>query len=605
MSKSDRLQQKSICGEPPCSGPSCQLCQALRESTVIHESIECPQKIPSCSASDPCDMCKATANSRVETRGGGAVGGGNVRSDMVPLQPVHGSSNQEKCDECRKPIGSNTHSCAFCASFAESKLNPEQPNIGYNNHFGPAEGSFGPYTDERIKRLQEDLKTMFEVAQQRNGLKFPINGKKVTPSRIIQLLSQNCVLGIEGMNNSCFGVVALWILSQGNAHTRIRTNCFAGYILYKILWELMTRLFVGRDLVDAFRLSLEAYPNIKRIIQFGEMDDPILLLSLLEEVGILTKGPIFSENECSFNLNEYKLEGRPPASSIQDAMLYSYTQNSHGSPVPENGSILSFKLCQQRPNQPFTKQILGTNFEFPHNGVILTGKLLRSKMFIIYDWQHYLVVLCVGEAFFLSNSLSASQCGHFLPETREISEEEAMMLFRTQAHTIVFECVGDVPPPPVSCAQCVWFPPPPPPAPSAQSAQAHEQKVIVWFDTAYRQYDPEQKVLRSTITGRIIDDIRAGTYRVEEKGTHKMIDIELREVPSDDALPPPAPREKVFSQIQLADITIRDGEWSIRRDSFYQSGTCVVSLNQYTFGNISYDQNALLTLLNILYRNHV
>ncbi len=159
----------------------------------------------------------------------------------------------------------------------------------------------------------------------------------------------------------------------------------------------------------------------------------------------------------------------------------------------------------------------------------------------------------------------------------------------------------------VSCASGSLVPPPsfPPQAPCAQSAKAQQQKVIVWFETDYREYDREQKVLRSTITGRIIDDIRAGTYRVEEKGTHKMIDIELREVLSDDSLPPPAPREKVFSQIQLADITIRDGEWSIRRDSFYQSGTCVVSLNQYTFGNISYDQNALLTLLNILYRNHV
>jgi hypothetical protein len=166
---------------------------------------------------------------------------------------------------------------------------------------------------------------------------------------------------------------------------------------------------------------------------------------------------------------------------------------SSPSPVPENGSIVSFQFFQQRGgNGRFMGQTLGTNFEFPHDGVFLAGKLLRPKMFIIYTSQHYLVVLCVGESFFLSNSLSASQCGHFLPETREISEQDAMELFRTQAHTIVFECVGNFwpppiqpypsvsdtwfpPPPPAQCAPDHWVPSPPPPVPCAQVAQALPQ----------------------------------------------------------------------------------------------------------------------------------
>ena len=635
-------KQQSFCGEPQCMGPSCQLCQALKESAVIHESIQCPHKDPSCCQRHQCDLCKAIAESLVETREM-AVGGGKA-SDVVPLQPVRGcSSNQEECEECRKPLGSNTRSCSFCASFAESPLNPNQPNIRYNDDFGPVKGSFGPYTPERNQRYLASLKTMFEVAQLKHGTQFPeINGTRATASRITQLLSQGCVLGIEGMNNSCFGVVSIWILSQGITYTRIRTDCFAGYILYKVLRELRTRLFVGRDLVDAFRLSLEEYPKIRGIIEFGEMDDPILLLSLLEEVGILTKGPIFSKIGCSFILNEYKLEGQPPVSSIQDAMIYSYANNSQGSPVPENGSILSLQLCQQRPNQPFTKQILGTELEFPHDGVSLMGKLLRLKMFIIYHSRHYLVVLCVGEAFFLSNSLSASQCGHFLPETREISKQEAMRLFKEQAHTIVFECVGDVPQsqassasghlvpqsqPQVPCVSSGYVPPPPPPLascaqvaqalpptpppqqfPCANVAQAFQPPPpafpVVWFETDYRIYDPEKKVLRSRLTGRIIDDIRAGYYDVREKETHRMIRIELREVLSDDALPPTAPRAQVFSQIQLADITIHDGEWSFRRNSFFKNGTCVVSLNQFTIDRIIYDQNGFLTFLNVLYNVH-
>lgn len=171
------------------------------------------------------------------------------------------------------------------------------------------------------------------------------------------------------------------------------------------------------------------------------------------------------------------------------------------------------------------------------------------------------------------------------------------------------------PPPPAPCASgpCVPHapsahvsPPPPPPVPCAQVAQALPPPppacCVVWFEDDYRTYDPENNVLRSTLTGRIIDNIRAGYYDVREKETRREIRIKLREVLSDDALPPPAPRAQVFSQIQLADITIRDGEWSIRRGSFFQSGTCVVSLNQYTLERVQYDQSQFLTFLNILYK---
>ena len=545
---------------------------------VICESCKKPY-----GSNEGCDWCK---DFLIQI----AIGGGKARSDVVPLQLVHDSSNKELCVECNKPLGSNTQACAFCASLAESSLNQAQPVIPYDPHFGPMSNSFGPCTDETTRATLESFRKSFEAAK-KNGHPFiGITDFKMGTSRLRELLSSGVIIGFEGFNNSCFWISVFWILSQGNMHERINTDCLSGHILYKIVWDLRSRLFVGRDIVEAFRLSLQEYPDVRRTLTQTGMDDPNCGLVILEEVGILRKGPSLSLTGCSFHIHE--VLGGNPAQTIQEAL---YTSVTHHSPVPDDGSIVSFQFCQQRGrNGRFMGQTLGTDFGFPHNGVVLVGKLLKVRMFIIFTSQHYLVVLCVGEAFFLSNSLSASQCGHFLPETREISEEEAMRLFRTQAHTIVFECVGDVPPPPLPCEQghwvpplpqhvhCVqdpWVPPPPPPAPSAQqTSQQFDNPCVVWFVDQYRLYDPEQKVLRSTMTGSIIDDIRAGTYRVEEKGTHKMIDIELREVPSDDTPPPQqsitqfarAPKTSPASsqKISITDISVSGKKWSCNGTEF-------------------------------------
>ena len=599
--KKSNFSKQSLCGDRQCTGSSCGTCQAIRASVDEQSRIECPNGVPSCKDGRLCDKCatdKYPKHEQPQPRRG-AVGGGK-KMDMVPRQDF---LNEELCFDCGKTVGSNSQKCGICASILESPLNPAQPPIHYDPNFGPAEGSFGPCTDETTKKTMENFRGSFE-ASKKNGFPFTgINNFNRSASLLRNLISQGTTIGFEGFNNSCFYVVLIWMLSQGNMHGRINTNCLSGHILYKILWDLRARLFVGRNVVEAFRLSLQEYDLVQRSKSNFEqgMDDFGYLLGLLEddEVGILHKGPNFSHTGCSFLVHE-SMEFKH--GSIQEALCASV---SSPSPVPEDGSIISFQFSQQKSDH-FTRQTLGTEFEFPHNGVVLAGKFLRPKMFIIYHSQHYLVVLCVGEAFFRSNSLSASQCGHFLPETHEISETDAMKLFRTQAHTIVFECVGNFLPPPIQpppSAQGPWVPSPPPlPAPSAQQApQKSPKKVVVWFIDNYYSYDPENKVLRS-ITGRIIDGIKAGFYDVQEKGTRGKIRIELREVLSDDALPPPAPRAQVFSQIQLADITIRDGEWSIRSGSFFQSGTCVVSLNQYTLDRVQYDQTQFLTVLNILYK---
>ena len=435
------------------------------------------------------------------------------------------------CSDCGKKIGSNPLKCGICASILELPSNPAQPPINYHDVYGPAHGSFGPCTDERTSMTLEDFRNSFE-ASKIHGFPFTwIKQFKRSSSLLNSLISMNVIIGIEGFNNSCFYIVLFWMLSQGNMHERINTDCLSGHILYKILWDLRFRLFVGRDVVEAFRLSLQEYALFqRRKREFNQgMNDPFDLLMLLEddnEIRILRKGPIFSEKGCSFHICETTGERR--CSSIQDALCASV---SSPSPVPENCSIISFQFSQQKSDH-FTGQALGTEFEFPHDGVFLAGKLLRSIMFIIYKAQHYLAVLCVGESFFLANSTSASKCGHFLPETCEISEKDAMELFRTQAHTIVFECVGNIPPPPHPYVEVAWFPPPPPPsvevvrffppqpAPCAQVAPVPQRLAAPVQQVSPVPQRPAAPVSRAQSRSEItVDDIQNGSDRWSCQGT--------------------------------------------------------------------------------------
>ena len=221
-----------------------------------------------------------------------SFGGGKPRSDVAPLQAVHGSSDQEQCGECKKPLGSNIQACGICASVAELPTNPAQPVIQYHHNFGPMENSFGPCTNATTQRTLESFQSSFK-ASKKNGFPFTeIFGFKRNASLLRRLLSQGVILGIEGFNNSCYYVVVFWMLSQGNMHERINTDCLSGHILYKILWDLRAGLFVGRDIVEAFRLSLREYHLVQSsTIDFEkDMDDIGYLLGLLEddEVGILT-----------------------------------------------------------------------------------------------------------------------------------------------------------------------------------------------------------------------------------------------------------------------------------------------------------------------------
>jgi len=473
-----------------------------------------------------CQFCRDSLSFQADSVGEGKAC--NVR----PFQQVHGSSNQDTCSDCMNNIGSNPQNCMICESFLESSLNPAQPPIHYDTIFGPLKGSFGPCTHETTKRTLGAFKASFE-ASKKNGFPFTgINNFKRSASLIRGLLSNRTILGIEGYNNSCYYIVGFWMLSQGNMHERINTDCLSGHILYKILWDLRAGLFVGRDIVEAFRLSLQEYPLVQRSKSDFEksMDDVGYLLGLLEdhEVGILKQGPILSNTGCSFLVHESIAVEH---ASIQEALCASV---SSPSPVPENRSIILFQLCQQKSTPLFTGQHLGTNYEFPRDGVILAEKFLRPKMFIIYKSQHYLVVLCVGDSYFLANSRSAFQCGHYLPEMREISREEAMELFRTQAHTIVFECIGNayapptqprseqsglVPPHPTPCASgplvtSPAFPPLPPLAHCEQVAQPLQHPHLLHAPCV----NHKEKLSDSRFLPFLFD---YGIFRTETKGFKK------------------------------------------------------------------------------------
>ena len=441
MSQLPDLQQKFGCGQNDC-GQNGGLCPDCNKLFIASTTTKCPDRNLYCSDKNPCDYCKAIAQSLVKTTDL-AIGG--KASDVKPLQRVHGSSNHDGCSVCGKLLGSNSQTCEICASFLESELNPAQPHIHYDPDFGPQEDSFGPCTPETRRITLDAFKASFETAK-REEFPFPrINRFKRSACLSRDLLSKGTILGIEGFNHSCYYVVVFWMLSQGNMHERINTDCLSGYILYKILWDLRAGLFVGRDIVEAFRLSLQEYPLVQRSKRDFEqgMDDFGYILGLLEddEVGVLKKGHMFSNTGCSFLVHELTAVKH---GTIQEALCASV---SSPSPVPEDGSIISFQFSQQK-SALFTGQHLGTNFKFPYDGVVLVGKLLRPRMFTIYKSEHYIDVLCIGESYFLANSRSASQCGHLLPEMREISEQEAMALFKTQAHTIVFECIGNAYAPP-------------------------------------------------------------------------------------------------------------------------------------------------------------
>lgn len=143
MKKSNFSEQKYGCGQNSC-GEDGSLCPTCKKSFMASTEMKCPDGNPRCSGERPCDLCKATAQSLVETRGQGGK-----KMDMVPLQPVHGSSKQEQCSDCGKTLGS-TNDCYLCQVILKSVQSDqnEKKDCAANRFFPRAGGGGGCSAEE-------------------------------------------------------------------------------------------------------------------------------------------------------------------------------------------------------------------------------------------------------------------------------------------------------------------------------------------------------------------------------------------------------------------------------------------------------------------------
>ena len=518
------LFKKANCGEERCgqNDALCEFCQALSISNMEHESITCPENIQTCCKDHLCNMCKATAeslkmNSSVgggkasakpvptteslkmnSAVGGGkasakpvptteslkmnsAVGGGKASAKPVPMQ----NFTLEKCPECPSTLGSNI-SCEYCQQYniltmksieiMNSHLNRNPPkDISYDPNFGPLPGSFDWVTDASIAEFEMSYLNEFKKFQA-GSVKLPdFRDLRQSPiyrkmsSEMLLELTEKLSLGGEGYSNSCYIICVLWFFVLSEMWTRINTNTFTGYILYKMMFELRTRLFIGRDIIQIFRHALQ------KIAVFGGNDfvrglnSPDELISMLETQGIINRlAPNeqysdFDDKLSTFVVHQVLIEGAENSSFQQqvDAVIFQPKTNV-GSP-DRRISPFFFKLCQQKggyrdkDGKLEAVQQTGTRLNFPANGIFVRGSLFEVSAFTIFGISHYRIVICFDGEFFLADSTSEENNGHYLPVMKLISKHEAMRLFYKSVHTIMFSPVSPSPSPSLSTSQSFSF----------------------------------------------------------------------------------------------------------------------------------------------------
>jgi hypothetical protein len=475
-------------------------------------------------------------------------------TDVVPLQTV-----RELCSDCKSnPIPS----CQVCATIKMTKKAP-------------------PFTKEDVEQLYAEMMNWF--------LQSPNYSIKLTVSKNSMLIGR-----IDWtMNNCAFSVLVLMLSSSNAGLNSINQQTFAGYILAIIINSIQETGSCDPIVLEVFRLKLTilsknpVWSNWSGLVEYHKLYN----LCVEYKIIIADEVEFVPSNDDGSNVKK-ALNGKCGSTLVG---AYKWSPSIY---VLANG-ILSADICSKhrvkavglhKDNHFFIIILVDGGF------FLIDGKGKRIEEFKAQSTLHQLTIdqfqeLCAAHgAFYLFEEVP------FVYEKQAIPPQSAL----SEDVVCAFQHRNPVPRPQIS-----QVPPPPPPAPSAQSAQAQQQKVVVWFFDNYYSYDPENKVLRTILTGFIMEGIQAGTYEVREKETHRIINIELREVQSNYALPPPAPRAQVFRKIQLTDITIRDGVWSIRRDSFFQTGTCTVSLNQYILGNVCYGETNFLDRLNRLYKKTV
>lgn len=594
QSKDSKQQHSFGCGQNGC-GQNGGLCSTCEESFTASTSMNCPDQNPRCSNANPCDMCQAIAQSIAQTRRGGAVFGGKA-PDVVPLQQFNIKQFGPICEDCRNPEGSNAANCPICAFFQESAetarngdQNPDVPmSLVFQDGVGPRQGDLCALTQQSVQASLDSLRTVFlSMVLPLIPVQSQIPNSHVGPWR-----------GCEWSSGNCWLVVILQLFQTGNWHTSINVSNPLGNALWILVHELRTRGFVPRQKLQAFRrLMAEVIGQAERgtLFENGQMD-PFEVLKMLEDAGAFKYDYTLSSEFLIKGIHAtpvIDLGLSPSSSRILIEKLgeldidIQFDEKSKFSCLP---SAFVIKVSS-------SERISGSTVDFPASSVFDLSHLtfqVTSVMLIING--HYLTVFIrlrfdlqtdtLSATYWLSDSKSDVQdCGHHVPSIVEIDQRQFDKLWENYAISIT----------------CVRI----------RNVVDINGNPYEFNGTDFEPLMPAFESLPQCDNGQYTTFGQSGEILIRQCMSFSEIQCARQPLQPthcaqvSQALPSMHPKPVTVEKLTLADITICDGEWSIKRGSFFQSGTCVVSLNQYTHGNACYDQETFLTLLNILYRNYM
>ena len=414
---------------------------------------------------------------------------------------------------CQPTLGSLCDNCIekhFARLKEEDRRNscanpnpPQNVNLDPTRVYGPRSIHYlGACTEVEIKALRMELWARFQLFSQKRWhfeTKFP----KTKSMHLEDLAKTNVPIGFEGHDNNCFAIMGFFIISlDKQIQDRIDTSKFAGFILRYIANEFQLRLFVDRKLTQLFREEAAKLMNGRDDNMFmGQVSCPNDYLARLEEYGIVRKGPRVSNDqiaECqasaSFIVNEIFIPSSNPnedgtrCGSLSEALSLVLSEG-----LPSESHVcfqFKEKICARNGNQ--TKKTArpsgAGSMQFPDERFMVNEIILQLFLFTVIEISHYRAIIFLDGNFYEFNSLSPLNEGHHLPVLSVLERDEAIRLWKTNAHTAVFKCertsegqsqascasgpLVPPPPPPAPCASGHWFPPPPP---QAHCASGH------WF----------------------------------------------------------------------------------------------------------------------------
>lgn len=471
---SDRLDKPVICEScnKPCgSNKDCDWCQDFLKSFETGSgdvpSMQRPQqthKLVARGGSGGGSACEAPSMPRPQQThklvgGGGAKDVPSITKSLKCLGPP----------TCQPTLGSLCDNCMenqFAKLEEEDKRNsPENPNPPQNVNLDPT-GVYGPRsihdlgacTEVEIEALRIELWALFQLFLQGRwhfSKKFP----STTSDDLDTLAKSHVSVGFEGHNNSCFTIMGFFLFCfDKQIRERIDTSKFAGFILRYITQEFRSRLFVDRKLIQLFRKEAAKVMNGLDDDDFiDRVSCPNDYLARLEEYEIVRKGPRVSNDEiadhqasATFVTNEIY---RPSSDIKKDGTRCDSLREAISlviRPDIPSGSSVCFQLKEDicvefndKNEKTANARPSGAgNMKFPEKGVTVGGVNLSLIFFTIIERTHYRAIFCSDGKFFHFNSLSPLNEGHHLPVLTVLSRDEAIELWKKNAHTAVFKCEG-------------------------------------------------------------------------------------------------------------------------------------------------------------------